>query len=104
MSDFILSAKATSIQDVLTDPRAVADILLRLADTQDEVKRLECKIKDDEPYAEYGRAVEVSKGDIEIGEYAKTICNASMVKDAILSEFELSRLNLASFDTGYGLK
>lgn len=40
-SDFILSAKATSIQDVLADPRAAADILLRLADTQDEVKRLE---------------------------------------------------------------
>lgn len=40
-SDFILSAKATSIQDVLANPRAAADILLRLADTQDEVKRLE---------------------------------------------------------------
>ena len=40
-SDFILSAKAPSIQDVLADPRAAADILLRLADTQDEVKRLE---------------------------------------------------------------
>lgn len=40
-SDFILSAKATSIQDVLADPRAAADILLRLADTQNKVKRLE---------------------------------------------------------------
>ena len=40
-SDFILSAKATSIQDVLANPRAAADILLRLADTQNKVKRLE---------------------------------------------------------------
>ncbi|MFC2527999.1 MAG: hypothetical protein ACFNVQ_02850 [Campylobacter sp.] len=90
-NDFILSAKATSIQDVLADPRAAADILLRLADTQDKVKRLECKIKDDEPYAEYGCAVEVSEGDIKIGEYAKTLCNASVVKDAIKSELSSLR-------------
>ena len=99
-SDFILSAKATSIQDVLADPRAAADILLRLADTQDEVKRLECKIKDDEPYAEYGRAVEVGKGDIKIGEYAKTLCNASKGIDtgeirlfALMRELGILRAN-----------
>jgi putative antirepressor, BRO family len=27
-----------------------------------------------------------------------------VVKDAILSEFELDKLNLGSFDTGYGVK
>lgn len=32
------------------------------------------------------------------------LTNASVVKDAILSEFELDKLNLGSFDTGYGVK
>jgi len=66
-SDFILNGgnRPLDIHDVLADPRAAADILLRLADTQDEVKRLECKVKADE----------VSKGDIKIGEYAKILCD-----------------------------
>lgn len=76
-SDFILngSSRPLDIQNVLADPRAAADILLRLADTQDEVKRLECKVKADEPYVDFARAVEVSKGDIKIGEYAKILCD-----------------------------
>lgn len=57
------------------DWASAADILLRLADTQDEVKRLECKVKADEPYVDFARAVEVSKGDIKIGEYAKILCD-----------------------------
>ena len=32
------------------------------------------------------------------------LTNASVVKDAILPEFELDKLNLGSFDTGYGVK
>lgn len=76
-SDFILNGgnRPLDIHDVLADPRAAADILLRLADTQDEVKRLECKVKADEPYVDFARAVEVSKGDIKIGEYAKILCD-----------------------------
>ena len=76
-SDFILngSNRPLDIQNVLADPRAAADILLRLADTQDEVKRLECKVKADAPYVDFARAVEVSKGDIKIGEYAKILCD-----------------------------
>lgn len=76
-SDFILNggSRPLDIQGVLADPRAAADILLRLADTQDEVKRLECKVKADEPYVDFARAVEVSKGDIKIGEYAKILCD-----------------------------
>ena len=35
---------------------------------------------------------------------ALELTNASVVKDAILSEFELDKLNLGSFDTGYGVK
>ena len=76
-SDFILngSNRPLDIQNVLADPRAVADILLRLADTQDEVKRLECKVKADAHYVDFARAIEVSKGDIKIGEYAKILCD-----------------------------
>lgn len=76
-SDFILNGgnRPLDIHDVLADPRAVADILLRLADTQDEVKRLECKVKADAHYVDFARAVEVSKGDIKIGEYAKILCD-----------------------------
>lgn len=76
-SDYILSKqdRPVTIQSVLADPRAAADILLRLADTQDEVKRLECKVKADELYVDFARAVEVSKGNIKIGEYAKILCD-----------------------------
>ena len=76
-SDYILTGhdRPVTIQSVLADPRAAADILLRLADTQDEVKRLEYKVKADEPYVDFARAVEVSKGDIKIGEYAKILCD-----------------------------
>lgn len=76
-SDFILNGgnRPLDIHDILVDPRAAADILLRLADTQDEVKRLECKVKADAHYVDFARAIEVSKGDIKIGEYAKILCD-----------------------------
>lgn len=35
---------------------------------------------------------------------ALELTNASMVKSAIISEFELPKLNIGSFDTGYGVK
>ncbi|EAJ6957445.1 antirepressor, BRO family protein [Campylobacter jejuni] len=35
---------------------------------------------------------------------ALELTNPSMVKDAILREFELHKLNLGSFDTGFGVK
>lgn len=35
---------------------------------------------------------------------ALELTNPSMVKDVILKEFELSKLNLGSFDTGFGVK
>ncbi|HDZ5047816.1 TPA: helix-turn-helix domain-containing protein [Campylobacter jejuni] len=35
---------------------------------------------------------------------ALELTNPSMIKDAILKEFELSKLNLGSFDTGFGVK
>lgn len=76
-SDFILngSSRPLDIQGVLADPRAFAQLALRYADEQDKNKRLEHKIEADAPYVDFARAVEVSKGDIKIGEYAKILCN-----------------------------
>ena len=76
-SDYILSPnnRPLDIQNVLADPRAFAQLALRYADEQDKNKRLEHKIEADAPYVDFARAVEVSKGDIKIGEYAKILCD-----------------------------
>ena len=76
-SDFILNSsnRPLDIQNVLADPRVFAQLALRYADEQDKNKQLEHKIEADAPYVDFARAVEVSKGDIKIGEYAKILCN-----------------------------
>ncbi len=76
-SDYILSKqdRPVTIQSVLADPRAFVQLALRYADEQDKNKRLEHKIEADAPYVDFARAVEVSKGDIKIGEYAKILCD-----------------------------
>mgnify|MGYP000857099764 CR=1 FL=1 len=76
-SDFILNGgnRPLDIHDVLADTRAFAQLALRYADEQDKNKRLEHKIEADAPYVDFARAVEVSKGDIKIGEYAKILCD-----------------------------
>lgn len=76
-SDYILNSsnRPMDIQNVLADPRVFAQLALRYADEQDKNKQLEHKIEADAPYVDFARAVEVSKGDIKIGEYAKILCN-----------------------------
>lgn len=76
-SDFILNSsnRPLDIQNVLADPRVFAQLALRYAHEQDKNKQLEHKIEADAPYVDFARAVEVSKGDIKIGEYAKILCN-----------------------------
>lgn len=76
-SDYILNSsnRPLDIQNVLADPRVFAQLALRYADEQDKNKQLEHKIEADAPYVDFARAVEVSKGDIKIGEYAKMLCN-----------------------------
>lgn len=76
-SDFILNSsnRPLDIQNVLADPRVFAQLALRYADEQDKNKQLEHKIEADAPYVDFARAVEVSKGDIKIGDYAKILCN-----------------------------
>ena len=76
-SDYILNSsnRPMDIQNVLADPRVFAQLALRYADEQDKNKQLEHKIEADAPYVDFARAVEVSKGDIKIGDYAKMLCN-----------------------------
>ena len=76
-SDYILNSsnRPMDIQNVLADPRVFAQLALRYADEQDKNKQLEHKIEAYAPYVDFARAVEVSKGDIKIGEYAKMLCN-----------------------------
>ena len=76
-SDFILSPnnRPTTIQDFLDNPRSLAELALRYADTLEENNRLEAQAIENKPYVDFARAVEVSKGDIKIGEYAKILCN-----------------------------
>ena len=76
-SDFILNSsnRPLDIQNVLADPRVFAQLALRYADEQDKNKQLKHKIEADAPYVDFARAVEVSKGDIKIGEYAKILCD-----------------------------
>ena len=76
-SDYILSPnnRPTTIQDFLDNPRSFAELALRYADTLEENNRLEAQAIENKPYVDFARAVEVSKGDIKIGEYAKILCN-----------------------------
>ena len=76
-SDYILSPnnRPLDIQNVLADPRIFAQLALRYADEQDKNKRLEHKIEADAPYVDFARAIEVSEGDLKIGEFAKILCD-----------------------------
>ena len=76
-SDYILNSsnRPMDIQNVLADPRVFAQLALRYADEQDKNKQLEHKIEADAPYVDFARAVEVSKGSIKIGDYAKILCD-----------------------------
>jgi hypothetical protein len=76
-SDYILSPnnRPTTIQDFLNNPRSLAELALRYADTLEENNRLEAQAIENKPYIEYAKTIESSKGSIKIGDYAKTLCN-----------------------------
>ena len=76
-SDYILSPnnRPTTIQDFLDNPRSLAELALRYADTLEENNRLEAQAIENKPYIEYAKTIEGSKGSIKIGDYAKTLCN-----------------------------
>ncbi len=76
-SDFILNSsnRPTTIQDFLNNPRSLAELALRYADTLEENNRLEAQAIENKPYIAYAKTIESSKGSIKIGDYAKTLCN-----------------------------
>lgn len=76
-SDFILNSsnRPTTIQELLDNPRSLAELALRYADTLEENKRLEAQAIENKPYIAYAKTIESSKGSIKIGDYAKTLCN-----------------------------
>ena len=76
-SDYILNSsnRPTTIQDFLNNPRSLAELALRYADTLEENKRLEAQAIENKPYIAYAKTIESSKGSIKIGDYAKMLCN-----------------------------
>ncbi|MBE9819146.1 phage antirepressor KilAC domain-containing protein [Campylobacter concisus] len=76
-SDFILNSnnRPTTIQELLDNPRSLAELALRYADTLEENNRLEAQAIENKPYIAYAKTIESSKGSIKIGDYAKTLCN-----------------------------
>lgn len=76
-SDFILNSnnRPTIIQELLDNPRSLAELALRYADTLEENKRLEAQAVENKPYIAYAKTIESSHGDLKIGEYAKILCN-----------------------------
>lgn len=76
-SDYILSPNnhPTTIQELLDNPRSLAELALRYADTLERNKRLETQAVENKPYIAYAKTIEVSKGDLKIGDYAKLLCN-----------------------------
>ncbi|WP_459882165.1 phage antirepressor KilAC domain-containing protein [Campylobacter concisus] len=76
-SDFILNSnnRPTTIQDFLDNPRSLAELALRYADTLEQNNRLEAQAIENKPYIEYAKTIESSHGDLKIGEYSKILCN-----------------------------
>ncbi len=75
-SDFILNSNnRPTIQELLDNPRSLAELALRYADTLEQNKRLEAQAIENKPYIEYAKTIEGSKGDIKIGEYSKILCD-----------------------------
>ena len=76
-SDFILNSnnRPTTIQDFLDNPRSLAELALRYADTLEQNNRLEAQAIENKPYIAYAKTIESSHGDLKIGEYSKILCN-----------------------------
>ena len=75
-SDFILNSNnRPTIQELLDNPRSLAELALRYADTLEQNKRLEAQAIENKPYIAYARTIESSQGDLKIGEYAKLLCD-----------------------------
>ena len=91
-SDYILSSnnRPTTIQELLDNPRSLAELALRYADTLEQNKRLEAQAVENKPYIAYAQTIESSHGDLKIGEYAKLLCDKN--KGVITGERRLFSL------------
>ena len=91
-SDFILNSnnRPTTIQELLDNPRSLAELALRYADTLEENKRLEAQAVENKPYIAYAKTIESSHGDLKIGEYAKILCDKN--KGVIIGQNQLFAL------------
>ena len=76
-SDYILAGQArpVTIQDILADPRGIAELMLKYADEQDKNKQLEAQITADMPYTNFGKVAELSGGSLLIRDFAKILAS-----------------------------
>lgn len=76
-SDYILAGQArpVTIQDILADPRGIAELMLKYADEQDKNKQLEAQITADMPYTNFGKVAEFSGGSLLIRDFAKILAS-----------------------------
>ena len=79
-SDYILAGQArpVTIQDILADPRGIAELMLKYADEQDKNKQLEAQITADMPYTNFGKVAEFSGGSLLIRDFAKILASEGM--------------------------
>lgn len=79
-SDYILGGQAhpVTIQDILSDPRGIAELMLKYADEQDKNKQLEAQITADMPYTNFGKVAEFSGGSLLIRDFSKILASKGM--------------------------
>ena len=79
-SDYILAGQArpVTIQDILSDPRGIAELMLKYADEQDKNKQLEAQITADMPYTNFGKVAEFSGGSLLIRDFSKILASKGM--------------------------
>lgn len=76
-SDYILAGQArpVTIQEILADPRGIAELMLKYADEQDKNKQLEAQITADMPYTNFGKVAEFSGGSLLIRDFSKILAS-----------------------------
>lgn len=79
-SDYILAGQArpVTIQEILADPRGIAELMLKYADEQDKNKQLEAQITADMPYTNFGKVAEFSGGSLLIRDFSKILASKGM--------------------------
>lgn len=63
----------TTLEQALTNPDFLIQLAIKLKEEQEARKRLEAKVKEDEPHAILGRAITTAKTTILVGDLAKIL-------------------------------